>query len=74
MIFENALKNLDPMKIFFEWLSLIFSSLGVIYSIYLLYVEIAHYKTRKNKQMLFLLLFILFVLAEVINRKIDSLF
>lgn len=62
------------MKIFFEWLSLIFSSLGVLYSLYLLYDEIAHYKTRKNKQMLFLLLFILFVLAEVINRKIDSLF
>lgn len=62
------------MKIFFEWLSLIFSSLGVLYSLYLLYDEIAHYKTRENKQMLFLLLFILFVLAEVINRKIDSLF
>ena len=29
------------MKIFFEWLSLIFSSLGVLYSLYLLYDEIA---------------------------------
>lgn len=61
------------MKIFFEWFSFIFSSLGIIYSIYMLYVEIIKNRIN-NKDRFFLLLFIIFALIGIVEKKINFLF
>ena len=61
------------MKLFFEWISLVLSALGIIYSIYLLYLEILK-KREKNKNRFFLLLFVILALLGILESKIDFLF
>ena len=43
------------MKVYFEWFSVIFSSLGIFYSLYLLYLEMRSVGFKENKDRFFLL-------------------
>lgn len=70
----GSVKKKDFMKLVFEWLSFVLSALGILYVFYLLYSEIFTIQSKKNRERIFLLLFIALSLISIIDRRIEFLF
>lgn len=62
------------MKLVFEWFSFVLSALGILYVFYLLYSEMFTVKSKKNRERIFLLLFIALSLISIIDSRIEFLF
>jgi len=62
------------MKNIFESITLIFGVFGIIYLIYLLYLELKNLKESNNKDRLFLVLILIFIITGIIKDKLLFLF